>query len=125
MLEAIGGQLNGQHAEAATTVRTKRTGCGCGCRQIEQHRTAGFLGDEQADAIDRERAGGAEESVVADFLEAAGEQMIQETAEELDGWQTHPAGLARLCVAEAESDHALFEFQDAAVGDGNAEDITG
>ena len=79
-------------------MRTKRSGRGLGRRQIQQHGTAGFLGDEQTDAIDRERAGGAEESVVADFLEAAGEQMIQETAEELDGWQTHPAGLARLCA---------------------------
>ena len=81
----MGGQLNGQYAEAAATVRTKRSGCGLGCRQIEQHGTAGCLGNEQADAIDRDRAGGAEEAVVADLLKAAGEQMIQEPVEELDG----------------------------------------
>ena len=92
-------------------MRTKRSRCGLDGRQIQQQGTAGFLGDEQADAFDRDRAGGAEEAVVADLLKAAGEQMIQETAEELDGLQAHLTGLARFFVAETESDHTVLTFR--------------
>jgi len=106
-------------------VRTKRPGCGLGGRQIQQDGTAGCLGDEPADAIDRERAGGAEESVVADFLKAAGEQMIQETADELDGLQAHATRLTRRFVTDSEGHHAVLTAEDAAVGDGNTEDVTG
>lgn len=106
-------------------MRTKRSGCGLGSRQIQQQGTAGCLGDKQADVIDRERAGGAEEAIVSDFLKAAGEQMIQETAKELDGLQAHATWLTGFFVAEREGHDTVLTTEDAAVGDGDAEDITG
>src|SRR5262245_55414542 len=43
----------------------------------------------QADGFDGHSAAGAEESVVSDFLKAAGEHVLQETADELHRLQRH------------------------------------
>ncbi len=47
----MGGQLNAQQAQAPAAVRTKRSGRGLRGRQIQQPRTAGLVGDQQADAF--------------------------------------------------------------------------
>ena len=60
---------------------------------------------------------------MADFLKAAGEQMIQETADELDGCQADLTRLPGFFVAETEGNHAVLTSQDAAVGEGDAEDV--
>jgi hypothetical protein len=123
MEEAIPGQLNGEQAQPFSTVRTKGTGRGRRRAQINQEGRTGLSGNQQPDHFKGHGTGGAQEAVVADFLKALRQQMIEKTADELYDFQVDPACLSRLFVAKAESDHSLLARKQAAVGNGHPEHI--
>lgn len=68
---------------------------------------------------------GAKEAVVADFLKAFGQDVLQETTDELLGGEGAAFPMAGGPVAIAEGDLTVLKFKDAAVGKGNPEDIGG
>jgi hypothetical protein len=80
--------------------------------------------DELAGARDVVGAGGSgEQAVVADAVEAFGQDVAQETADELTGGKRHPlvSGAAvGAIVLVAEGDAVLVERDQPAVGDGDA-----
>src|SRR6266403_758214 len=67
--------------------------------------------------------GGAEQTVVADFDEAWGEDVLQEAADELDGGDGAVLKLVSGGLFVRESDSALFQFTQAVVTEGDAKDV--
>jgi hypothetical protein len=68
---------------------------------------------------------GAEEAVVADFLESFGQDVLQETADEFLSGQSAGFPVAAGAVAVAEGDLTVLEFENAVVGEGDAKDVGG
>jgi len=68
---------------------------------------------------------GMPESVVADFVEAFGEHMLEESAHELVSSEGAGGPLLVLAVFVPERDGAVVHGEDAPVGDGDAVDVTG
>jgi hypothetical protein len=68
---------------------------------------------------------GVKEAVVADFNEAIGQNVLQETGQELQDRQGQPTGLLFLTALAQEGDLAVFQFDQASVGEGHAVDIEG
>src|SRR4051812_11997915 len=84
------------------------------------------LEPEQQTGPGREIAlGGGPQAEVADLVQSLWQDMLQETAHEL--FARGPAGAPAigLAVLVAEGDAVGIEVNDAAVGDGNAEDVAG
>jgi hypothetical protein len=94
-------------------------------RRLEGAR-AGRRGDE---LLTREGEQGvarrAEQTVVADLGEALGQHVLRETAEERQRVKGAAVQGARAAVAVAERDLAIVEAFEAAVDDGDAEDVAG
>lgn len=66
-----------------------------------------------------------QEAVVADALKTGRDGVLQEAADELLGGKGHGLGLVAVAIIlPLESDHAVFQRQDAPVGDGDAVGIT-
>jgi hypothetical protein len=68
-------------------------------------------------------AEGTEDSVVADFHHAARKHVLKESAEEFDTRQGDALELLRAVVSIVEAHHAIGGRFDAAVGDGDAENV--
>jgi hypothetical protein len=66
---------------------------------------------------------GAEEAVIADFLETLGQDVLQETTDELLGREGAGFAVAGGAVTVTESDLTLLKFEDTAIGEGDAKDI--
>ena len=67
-----------------------------------------------------------EQSEVADLYEAAGQNMEQETANELDSIEAHDAAAVPMSgVSPAEAHLAVFEAEQSSVGDGNPMRVAG
>ena len=79
--------------------------------------------DQPPHRLDRRAAVGAQETVVADFLEAGGQDVLEEAAEELHRVQRHPPRPVRADTAIGERDLAVVTRDDAMVADRHAEDI--
>ena len=81
-------------------------------------------GNERADLIEPTLTVRAENAVVADFDATGRQDMLEEPPKELDGRNRRALQLLATVVAEAEDDLAVFNAFDAAVGDGDAEDVS-
>ena len=69
--------------------------------------------------------GGAEQTVVADFEEALGEDVLEEAANELCGGDGAVSKLVSGRLFIGESDVALFQLTEAVVADRDTEDVRG
>src|SRR5438876_5514239 len=69
--------------------------------------------------------GGTEDAVIANFGEAFGQNVLKEAVNELGGGQRDMADLLSLVVAVAKTDDVVVERFQAAVGDGDAENVAG
>lgn len=67
----------------------------------------------------------AEKAVVADFDQAFGQDVLEETVDELFGREGASLELAGIGKAVAESDLAMCQLEDAIVADGDTEDVWG
>ena len=65
----------------------------------------------------------AEDSVVADFGGAPGKNVLEKASDELDPRQRDALHLLGTVIAIAETDHAVVDGFQAAVGDGDSEDV--
>ena len=68
---------------------------------------------------------GAEETEIADLDEAPGEDVLEEAVDELFGGKSAEGDLAGSGRAVAKGDLVVFEFYQAAVADGDPEDVRG
>lgn len=71
------------------------------------------------------RASGTEEAVVADLGCALRQDVLKKTVDELSGGKPNVADLLGLVVTVAESNHAVIKSFQAAVGNGDSENIAG
>ena len=83
------------------------------------------LHDHQADGRERDGTAGMEKAEVADFHEAIGQDMLEEPAEKLHDVEVGGAWAGTAHFPVGEGDRAVRERDDAAVGDGDLEDIGG
>jgi hypothetical protein len=67
--------------------------------------------------------GGAEEAEIADLDEAPGQDVLEEAVDELFGREGAEGGLAGRRRAVTESDLVVFEFDQAAIADGDSKDV--
>ncbi len=67
---------------------------------------------------------GAEYTVVTDFCGATGKDVLEKAPQELDPGQSDVPHLLGTVVAIAETDHAVVDGFETAVGDGDAEHVT-
>ena len=81
--------------------------------------------DEGGDPGECDGGGWVEEAVVADFHEAFRQDMLEESADELEGGQGHGSPSITVGLFVAEEYGMVFNLQDSAVGDGYPEDIGG
>jgi len=78
-----------------------------------------------ADPVETVTLARAKEAVIADFLEGFGQDVLQETTDELLGGQGARFPMAGGAVTVAESDLALLKFEDTSVGESDAKNIRG
>jgi hypothetical protein len=81
------------------------------------------LPDQQADGREREGTAGMEKTEVPDFLKAIGQDMLEESPEKLDGVELGRTGADTAHFPVGEGHSTVLEAYDAAVGDGDLEDI--
>lgn len=84
---------------------------------------AGVSFEEQAEGSQEKSLRGAEETEIADLDEASGQDVLEEAVDELFGREGAIGVLAGSGRAVAKSDLVVFEFDEAAVGDGDPEDV--
>ena len=68
---------------------------------------------------------GMQEAIVADFDEGVGQDMLEEAGEEDQRRQRESFEMACFAVPELETDAAVFEAEEAAVGEGDAVEVRG
>ena len=83
------------------------------------------LRDHQADGVGRDRTAGMEKAEVTDLDKAIGQDMLEESAEQLHGVELGSAWAGTAELTGGEGDGAVLERDDAAVGDGDLEDRGG
>jgi len=81
--------------------------------------------DEGGDFFEGDGAIGVQEAVIAYFHESGGEDVLQETADELQGIEGHSPQPAAPGFGVSEEDGVVFHLDDAAIGDRHLEDIRG
>ena len=74
-------------------------------------------------AIELRPASGTEDAVVADFRGAPGQEVLKKPVDKLRGGKRDAADLLGLVVAVAEMNDALVERLQAAVGNGDSENV--
>ena len=75
--------------------------------------------------IELRRASGTEDAVVADFRGAPGQEVLKKPVDKLLSGKRDAADLLGLVVAVAEMNDAIVERLQAAVGDGDSENVAG
>ena len=91
-----------------------------------RHVLAGVdLPDQPADGRARDGTAGMEQAEVADFHKTIGQDMGEEPAEKLHDVELGGAGAGTADFPVGEGDSTVLEAYDAAVGDGNPEDVGG
>lgn len=85
----------------------------------------GISFQKQSEGSQEQTLGGAEEAEIAHLHKAPGQDMLEETVDELFSRESAELELASIGRAVAKSDPIVFEFYQAAVTDGNPEDIGG
>ena len=65
------------------------------------------------------------EAIIADLHQAAGQHMLEEATDELQGVQGHGALTVAVGFAVAAGDLIVFDLDDAAVGNGHLKDLGG
>ena len=93
--------------------RTSRQ-CGAWCRGRRGLRRAKL--QQEARAVEERALGGMPEPEVTQLVETGGQNMLQETADELVATEGTVLALARLAVGVAERDRVLVQRQQAAIG---------
>ena len=78
---------------------------------------------EKPQAGQRDGAGGAEEAIMPDFHESRGQDMLEKAPHEFDDIEAEPSRATAPFPAIGEGNGAIFDGQDAGVGNGYAEDI--
>jgi hypothetical protein len=78
---------------------------------------------QQSQGSQEQALGGAEETEIADLDEAPGQDVLEEAVDELFGGESAERGLAGIGRAVAKGDLIVFEFYQAAVADGDPEDV--
>ena len=68
---------------------------------------------------------GIHKSVVTDFHEAGGQHVLQEAADELHDFQRESSQSITVRFFIADEDGAILDCEDAAIGDGDFEDVGG
>jgi len=81
--------------------------------------------DHESKPLKRHFAGAVHEAVVADFHESAGQHMLEETPEKLEGVEGGFSGAIASGFAIGKGDLPVFNRNDAAVGNGHPEDVGG
>ena len=81
--------------------------------------------DKPADGRERDGTADMEQAEVADFHTTIGQDMLEEAAEKLHDVEVGGAGAGTADFPVGESDGTVLEAYDAAVGDGNPEDVGG
>lgn len=76
-------------------------------------------------ALELSRAGGTEKAVVADLGGALGQDVLKKSVDKLGGGKPDVSDLLGLVVTVAESDDAFVKGLQAAVGNGDAENVAG
>lgn len=92
-------------------------------RQSLSDSGAAVVVDEGTNRVDGNGRGGREETVVSDFHESVGQDMLEEAAEELQDLQRGGAVEVGAVLPILKRDATLFDLEDAAIGDGDLEDI--
>ena len=91
---------------------------GCG------KRPAGVLGRQTLpNLLELGLVGRRPQAIVADLVDAGGQNVLKEATDELLGRYRHRTPLVVCGVLVAEGDLAVFDAQDAAVGDGDPVDV--
>lgn len=76
-------------------------------------------------ALELSRARGTEEAIVADLGRALGQNVLEKSVDKLGGGKPNVADFLGLVVTVAESHDAVVEGFQAAIGDGDSENIAG
>ncbi len=79
--------------------------------------------EKQSEGSQEQALGGAEETEIADLDEAPGQDVLEEAVDELIGGEGAELDLAGSGRAVAKGDLVVFEFDQAAVADGDPEDV--
>jgi len=83
------------------------------------------LHDQEADGRKREGTAGMEKAEVADLHKAIGQDMLEESADKLDGVQVHGAEACTAHFPVGEGDCAIVQAYDTAVGASDLKNIRG
>ena len=80
-------------------------------------------GQDKLQLVQEATAGGMPQAEVPDLVNASGQDVLEEAADELAGFERHgpPRGVIHLLVTER--DLAVFDGEDAAVGDGDTVNV--
>lgn len=121
---AIGrGEDGVERDEWLTTIGTARCGrCRCLQEGLRTSQSAVRV-DEVANGVDGKGAVGGQETVVADLHEAMGQDVLEETADELQDIERGGPGAVAAMLAISKGDSAMFDREDAVVRDGDLEDV--
>ncbi len=98
------------------------------CFQIVWRSGGGLQGRWSAQrpcALKLSRAGGTQQAVVADFGGPFGQDVLKKAVDKLGGGKVDAADLLGFVVTVSESDDSVVERFQAAIGDGDAENIAG
>jgi hypothetical protein len=78
---------------------------------------------EQSEGGQEQALRGAEETEIADLHKASGQDMLEKAMDELFGGESAEGGLAGSGRAVTKGDLVVFEFDQAAIADGDPEDV--
>lgn len=95
----------------------------CKLRQSLSDSGTAVLVDEGTNRVDGNGRGGREETVVSDFHESVGQDMLEEATEELQDLQRSGAVEVGAVLPILKRDGTVFDLHDAAIGDGDLEDV--
>ena len=87
--------------------------------------SVGLFHDQLTDVIGGQAGAWVHEPEVPDLHESRGEDMLEETPDELHDVKTDRSVTRTSVLSILEGDGAIFHFDDPAVGDGHFEDIRG
>jgi len=92
-------------------------------RQSLRDSGAAAVVDEGTDRVDGNGRVGGKKAVVPDFHEAVGQDMLEEVADELQDLQRGGAVEVGAVFPILKRDGTVFDLDDAAIGDGDLEDV--
>ena len=111
--------------QSAAAIRTARQGLGWGCNRLGggDGRARLLFGDPLTQVLDVDIGAGRMQAVVPDLLESGREGMLEEGAKEIENLEAGGAVSVAAMNAILEVDAAIFDAEDAFVGNGDFEDV--